>query len=117
MAGALRMTRDTYDGILLMTTASQRSEEVIRWARNDKRVWRVLVRLLNATDLGNMLVGHSLLFMGMVMHHRGQGEHPILHQFGLTESQVMGAWMKAQAGMNGVAPDESNVGTGVNTGA
>lgn len=106
------MSRDAYDGIVIMETAQQRAEEVIRWARNNKRVWRFLVRMLNATDLGNMILGHSWLLIAVVLHHRGMGNHPLLHFRGLSEQQVLSRWQAGQEqaasyaeAMNGNMPD------------
>jgi hypothetical protein len=96
LAGSIRLTFNAYDGILIMETAEKRAEEVIRYARTNKKLWHLLVRLLNATDLGNMIVGHSLIIMAIVLQHRGMGEHPILRLNHLNESHVMATWMQRQ---------------------
>ena len=92
--------------MLIVQSSQDRAEEVVRWARNNKRVWKMLVRMLNASDLGNMIIGHGWMVYAIAMHHRGQGESQILHLKGMSESQVLAPFMQAQAGMNGTTANE-----------
>jgi hypothetical protein len=103
--GTLVMPRDVYDGMVIVQSSEARAEEVVRWARNNKRVWKFLVNLLNMSDFGTMLIGHAWMGYAMLSHHRGGGNEMLLRKLGYAPEQVLAPFVAAQQAMNGNMPD------------
>ncbi len=106
-AGMITARRDLYDGLLIVKSSDARAEEVIRWARNNKRAWKLLVQLLDVSDFGNMVLGHAMMGYAILSHHRGGGNEVILQKYGYTEAQVFAAFQPPDT-MNGNTPDGSS---------
>lgn len=102
------MPRDIYDGMLIIQESDARAEEVVRWARTNKRVWKFLVQLLNLSDFGNMLLGHLWMGYAIASHHRGGGNEALLRKLGYAPEQVLEPFIRAQQqaqNMNGTQAD------------
>lgn len=88
--GMFISSADTYDGLLIIKTASQRAEEMVRACRHDKRAWQVLVRIANGSDVGSMVIGHTLLLYAIAAHHGRVKSNPmLLASIGYHESQIL----------------------------
>lgn len=91
MMGVFLSARDTYDGMVLIGSAQKRAEELVRAARHDKRVMKVLEKIANSSDIGSALLGHGLMLYAILAHHgRIKKNDMLLIQLGYHETQVLG---------------------------
>lgn len=92
---------DAYDGVLLIKSSKARSEEVVKACRHNKQAWNVLTRMTEASDIGNLIVGHGLMLYAILAHHgKAVRNDPLLAQLGYHESQIL-APPPEMEGMNG----------------
>lgn len=88
--GGLSFGFSPYTGIVLMQSASARSEELIRWARHNPFLYKWLERFADSSDTVNFIAGHGLMLWAIIANTgRLRGNAALFSMAGLTKEQVM----------------------------
>jgi hypothetical protein len=90
LGGVALVNTEPYDAMLLLKTSARHAELIVRAARHDKRVWEVLERLTQSSDLIALVSFEGFLIYALLAHHnRIPKNEPLLQQFGYAESQIL----------------------------
>lgn len=90
LASASLVPVDQYDGYLLLKTSAQHAELIVKACRHDKRVFDALEKLTQGGDVFALLSFEGILLYALLSHHgRIPKNDVMLHQFGMTEKQVI----------------------------
>jgi len=101
LGGVALVNTSPYDGMLLLKTSARHAELIVRAARHDKRVWDVLERLTQSSDLIALVSFEGMLLYALLAHHdRIPKNEPLLQQFGYGEKQVLDLPPEMQAEMS-----------------
>jgi hypothetical protein len=83
-----------YAGIVLIKSAEDRAEEVVRACRHNKAAWMWLERIVSGSDLTSCLLGHGIMLYAIMSHSeksRLPKNEQLLQMFGYADWQVLGA--------------------------
>lgn len=79
-----------YSGLVLIKSAADRAEEVVRACRHHKEAWKWLERITSSSDLAGCLLGHGImLYAIMSFNGRLAKNEQLLQMFGYAEYQIM----------------------------
>jgi hypothetical protein len=88
--GVALVNSDAYDAMLLIKTSAQHAELIVKAARHDKRVFEVLERMTQSSDIIALATFEGILLYALLVHHGRVPENkPLLQQFGYSEEQVL----------------------------
>jgi hypothetical protein len=88
--GVLVASRNSYDGMVLLSGAYARAEEIVNVASHNKRAFELLERLFAQGDVMKLVVGHgAMLYAIMVNHDRIPANPVLLQQFGYLPEQLL----------------------------
>jgi hypothetical protein len=103
MAGVSLIAVDPYDGAIFIKTAARHAELIVKAARHDKRVWDILEKLTQSSDLFALMSFEAFFIYALLAHHNPDmpKNEPLLAQFGYHEQQILA---DLQGQMNGNGP-------------
>jgi hypothetical protein len=81
-----------YTGIVLIKSAEDRAEEVVRACRHNKAAWQWLERIVSGSDLTTCLLGHGIMLYAIMSHSeksRLPKNEQLLQMFGYADWQVL----------------------------
>lgn len=88
--GGLSFGLSPYTGMVLIQSATARSEELIRWARHNPFIYKWLEYFADSSDTVNFIAGHGLMIWALIANTGRLKGNPALFQMaGLTKEQVM----------------------------
>jgi hypothetical protein len=89
-AGVALVQTDAYDGMLILKTSAQHAELIVKAARHDKRVFDVLERMTQSSDMIALASFEGIFLYALMAHHgRIPANKPMLQQFGYSEEQIL----------------------------
>lgn len=106
LAGTLLAGIRPYAGLVIMRSAHQRSDEVVRACRHNKEAWNALLSIVSGGDIIGCIAGHGLMAWAIMLQARGK-DTDFLAAFGYSEKQILGDIMsmfdgsEASSGSNG----------------
>lgn len=96
--GILVSSRDSYDGMVILSSAEARATELVAVASHNKRLFELLERVFTQGDTMKMFIGHGIMVYAIMVHHnRLPGNPVLLQQFGYTEAQLFAQFMPPTA--------------------
>jgi hypothetical protein len=79
-----------YSGIVLIKSAGDRAEEVVRACRHSKEAWKWLERITSSSDLAGCLIGHGIMLYAIMSYNgRLAKNEQLLQMFGYADWQIM----------------------------
>lgn len=88
--GGLSFGISPYTGMVLLKSSTERSTELIRWARHFPFIYKWLERFADSSDTVNFIAGHGVMLWAIIANTgRLKGNPTIFSMAGLTKEQVM----------------------------
>lgn len=88
--GVALVQSDAYDGMLLIKTSAHHAELIVKAARHDKRVFDVLERMTQSSDIIALATFEGIFLYALMVHHGRIPENkPLLQQFGYAPEQIL----------------------------
>lgn len=79
-----------YSGLILIKSAGDRAEEVVKACRHNKEAWKWLERITSSSDLAGCLLGHGIMLYAIMSYNGRLAKNPqLLQMFGYAEEQIM----------------------------
>lgn len=95
---------NTYDGLLLVSQAETRANEVVMAARHNKTAMKWVERLCSGNDLVAAIIGHGLMAYALLANHGRVASNPVILQgAGMTKEQVLGIIPGLHEAQNGAS--------------
>jgi len=86
---------DPYAGLIIIKHSEERSTEIVKAARHNKRFYEALEKFIYGGDAISCIIGHGFMLFAILIHAKRIKSSPqidlLLHLSGYSEASLMGS--------------------------